>query len=77
MGRKTIRTKKKGGKEMGSKETKAKETGGKEAGGKDTGAKAPAAKAPGAQYNQETGGKGDMLMGEREMDNMVAGDTTA
>ena len=34
-------------------------------------------KAPGAQYSQETGGKGDMLMGEREMDNTLPGDTTA
>ena len=33
-------------------------------------------KAPGAQYSQETGGKGDMLTGEREMDNMLPGDTT-
>ena len=35
------------------------------------------AKAPGAQDSQETGGKGDMLVGEREMDNMLPGDTTA
>ena len=27
--------------------------------------------------SQETGGKGDKLMGEREMDNMLRGDTTA
>ena len=33
-------------------------------------------KAPGAQYNQETGGKGYMLMGERDMD-MLPGDTIA
>ena len=39
--------------------------------------KAPGAKAPGAQYSQEIGGKGDMLMGEREMDNTLPGDTTA
>ena len=47
-------------------------TGWNETGGEDTGAK-----APGAQYSQETGGKGDMLMDEREMDSMLPGDTTA
>ena len=41
------------------------------------GVKAPEVKAPGSQCSQETGGKGDMLMGEREMDNMLPGDTTA
>ena len=46
-------------------------------GAKETGGKAAGAKAPGAQCSQETGGKGDMLMGEREMDNMLPGDTTA
>ena len=34
-------------------------------------------KASVEQYNQEMGGKGDVLMGEREMDNMMPGDTTA
>ena len=29
------------------------------------------------QDSQETGRKGDMLMGEREMDNLLPGDTTA
>ena len=53
------------------------EKGGLETGGKDTGAKAQRAKAPGGQYTQETGGKGDILMGEREMDYMLPGDTTA
>ena len=33
--------------------------------------------ATGAQDSQETGGKGDMLIGEREMDNLLPGDTTA
>ena len=37
--------------------------GGKETGGKKTGGKANRAKAPGAQDSEETGGKGDMLMG--------------
>ena len=33
--------------------------------------------ATGAQDSQETGSKGDMLMDEREMDNMLPGDTIA
>ena len=33
--------------------------------------------APGVQYSQEMGGKGDILMGDREVDNMLPGDTTA
>ena len=33
-------------------------------------------KATRAQYSQETGGKGDMLEGEREMDNMLPGNMT-
>ena len=60
-----------GRKEMGWKTMRGKETGAKK-GMKETGGK-----APGAQYNQETGRKGDMLMGERKMDNMLPGDTTA
>ena len=31
-------------------------------------------KATGAQFNQETGGKGDRLMGERENENSLPGD---
>ena len=31
----------------------------------------------GAQYSQGTAGKGDMLMGEGEMNNMLPGDSTA
>ena len=59
------------------KEMGRKETGGKTMGAKAMGGKAMEAKAPGAQDSQEMGGKGDMLMGEREMDNMLSGDTTA
>ena len=63
--------------ETGRKETVRNETGGKTMGMKATGAKAPGAKAPGAQDSQETGGKGDMLMGEKEVDIMLPDDTTA
>ena len=49
---------------------------GDETGRKATGGKAMRAKAPRAQGSQETGGKGDVLMGEREMYNMLPGDTT-
>ena len=45
--------------------------------GKAKGGKATGAKVPGAQYSQETGRIGDMVMGEREIDNMLPGDTTA
>ena len=41
-------------------------------GGKTTGAN-----ATGTKDNQETGGKGDMLMGMKEMDNMLPSDTAA
>ena len=34
-------------------------------------------KAIGLQDSQDTGGKDDMLMGEREVDNMLPGDATA
>ena len=34
-------------------------------------------KATGAQVSQETGGKCDMLMGEREIDNSLPGDKAA
>ena len=67
-----MRTKETGKNETGSKETGTKETGVKETVGKDTGAK-----APGAQNSQEKGGKGGMLMREREMDKMLPVDTTA
>ncbi|KAI0208344.1 23 kDa integral membrane protein [Lamellibrachia satsuma] len=49
---------------------KTRETGGKVAGAKET-------KASGTQDIQETEGKGDTLMGDRETDNMLPGDTTA
>ena len=65
-----------GAKEMGGKAMGVKETVGKEMGAKETRGKAPGATSPGAQDSQETGGKGNMLMGEREMDNMLPGDTT-
>ena len=71
-----------GGKVTGRKETVRKETGGKmtgakETGGKATGGNATGVKASAAQDSQETGGKGDMLMDEREINNMLPGDTTA
>ena len=66
-----------GRKKIGQNETGRKETGAKETKGKAKGGKATGAKAPGAQDSQETGGKGDMLMVEREMNNMLPGDTTA
>ena len=72
-----MRTKETGRNETGSKETGTKETGAKETVGKDTGGKATGAKAPGAQNSQGKGGKGGMLMREREMDNMLPVDTTA
>ena len=34
-------------------------------------------KAIGVQDSKQTGGNGDMLMGEREVDNTLPGDTTA
>ena len=51
-------------------ETVAKETGGemivKAMGVRETGGNVSGGKATGAQVSQEKGGKGDMLMGERE-----------
>ena len=69
-GREGDRMKEKGGKAMRVRETAGKATG-------EKGMKARGVKRTGAQDSQETGGKGDMLMGEREMDNMLPGDTTA
>ena len=46
-------------------------------GGKATGGKTTGAKAPRTQDSQETGWKGDMLMGEREMNNRLPSDRTA
>ena len=78
-----------GAKETGGKATGARETGGKVTGRKVTGAKetrlnetgakvtkASGVKAIGAQHSQEMGEKGNMLMGEREMDNMLPDVTT-
>ena len=42
-----------------------------------TGWKDVGGKATGTKDNQDTGGKGDMLMGKKEMDNMLPSDTTA
>ena len=60
-----------GGKVTGRKETCRKTMGAKATEGNVTGAK-----AQGVQDSQETGGKGDMLMGEREMNNMLPSDAT-
>ena len=65
-----------GGKETGGKAMGVREMGGKAMGARETGGKAKGKKALGVQDSQETGGKGDMLIGEREMDNMLPGDTT-
>ena len=46
-------------------------------GWKDVGGKTTGAKATGTKDNQDTGGKGDMLMGKKEKDNMLPSDTTA
>ena len=71
-GRKETGRNETGHKEMGRKTMRMKETRWKETGEEETGGK-----APGAQYSQERGGKGDVLVGEREMDNMLPGDPTA
>ena len=55
--------------ETGTKETGGKEMGVREKGVRETGEKVSGGKAMGAQVSQETGGKGDRLMGEREIDN--------
>ena len=44
---------------------------------KETGGKVSGGKATGVQVSQETGGKHDMLMDEREIDNSLPGDKTA
>ena len=76
------RRKKTGGKTTGAKERGVGETGGKETrvkviGVRETGGKVSGGKATGAQVSQETGGKGDRLMGERETDNSLPGDKAA
>ena len=40
--------------------------GGKEMGVRETGGKVSGGKVTGVQFSQETGGKGDRLMGQRE-----------
>ena len=44
---------------------------------RETGGKVSGGKATGAQVSQETGGKGDRLMGERETDNSLQSDKAA
>ena len=71
-----------GGKTTGAKEMEVGETGGKESrvkamGVRETGGKMSGGNAKGAQVNQETGGKRDRLMGEREIDNSLPGDKAA
>ncbi|KAI0218418.1 hypothetical protein LSAT2_029880 [Lamellibrachia satsuma] len=63
-----------GGKTTGTKETGTEETEGEEMGGNVTGRKATGGKAPRAPDNQETGRKGYLLLGEKEMDNMLPGE---
>ena len=65
------------GKVTGRDETGRRKTIWKESGRKEMRGKATGAKAPGALDHQETGGRGDILTDEGEMDNMLAGDTTA
>ena len=44
---------------------------------RETGGEMSGGKATGEQVSQETGGKGDRLMGEREIDNSLPGDNAA
>ncbi|KAI0213181.1 Prothrombin [Lamellibrachia satsuma] len=76
--RKEMGGKTNGSKEMGVGETVAKESGGggketivKAMGVRETGGVVSGRKATGAQVSQETGGKGEMLMREREPDNSL------
>ena len=62
---------------MGAEEMGGKAMGAKETGGNAKGTNASGVKTTRAQDSQETGGKGHMLIGKREMDSMLAGDTTA
>ena len=52
--------------DTGAKETVGKETRVKAMGVRETGGKVSRGKVTGAQFSQETGGKGDRLMGETE-----------
>ena len=76
-GGKTTEAKERGVGETGAKETGGKETRVKAIGVRETGGKVSGGKATGAQVRQETGGKGDRLMGERETDNSLPGDKAA
>ena len=72
MGRKTN-----GSKERGVGETVEKEKIVKAMGVRETREKVSGGKAMGAQVSHETGGKGDMLMDERETDNRLPSDKVA
>ena len=86
-GRKETGRKETGRKTTGAKERGVGETGSKETGGEDmrmkamgvseTGGKVSGGKATGAQVSQETGEKGDRLIGERETDNSMPCDKVA
>ena len=65
-----------GRKETGGSERRGKATGSKATAGKEQGTKASGMRATGAQDSQETG-EGDVLVGEKEIDNMLPDDTTA
>ena len=77
MGRNETVRKETGGETTGVKETRTKVMGVRELGGKAKGMKVSGWKVTLAQDSQETGGKGDRLMGEREIDNSLPGDKTA
>ena len=74
-GRRETGRKKTGHRETGRKETRRKEMGGKTSGSKERGCGGDSSegvgggKETGAQISQETGGKGEMLMRERDPDN--------
>ena len=59
--------------DTGAKETGGKETRVKAMGVRETGGKVSRGKVTEVQFCQETGGKGDRLIGERENDNILPG----
>ena len=63
--------------ETGAKETRGTETRVKAMGVRETGGKVSGGNATGAQFSQETRGKGDRLMGERENDNSLPSEKAA
>ena len=77
MGGKTIGAKERGVGETGAKEMRGKEMRVKAMGVRKTGGKVSGGKATGVQFSQETGGKGDRLMAERETYNSLPGDKSA